>query len=343
MNVTIKGAAGKKIYLVRLPFLDEKEAVLDSATVVDVNHPVEFLVEDKEQRPYVIRVKESGKIYQFINDTKEVRLDINHINGKYSIALSPASESLKRFNDSQAVLADSLRQLAPQMKKPGDTAAGVKVLYDRKYEAFRKNYFHYADTVRSAAAFLSVLDNVDFGNSYEDQKAFINKAATRFADYLPIQQMRTEILNMVKIYEEEYNVGDQIPAVKLPDSNGEDFSTASMQGRYYLLDIWASWCPQCRVYNYYKKQLLKQVDSRQFAIVSIAMDDETEPWKSMIDRDSLGWRQLIDAKLWRGTAANTLKFDSIPFNFLIDPNGKIVAKAIKADSLFSVVSAFVKR
>lgn len=343
VSVTIKGAAGKKIYLVKLPFLDEKEVLIDSATVVDLNHPVKFVINDEQQRPYVIRVGRSGSVYQFINDTKTVNLDINHINGKYTIALSPASISLKKFNDNQAILADYLRRLTNQMKSASGKRAEIKKLYDSAYNTFQKNYINYADTVNSAAAFLAVLDNVDFGSRYEDQKAFINKAAARFANYPPIQQMKIEILNMVKIYEEEYNVGDQIPTVSLPGSNGENFSTASLQGKYYLLDIWATWCPQCREYNYYKKQLFDRLYSANFSMVSIAMDDEKETWKRVISNDSLNWQQLIDVRLWRGTAANALKFDSIPFNFLVDPNGKIIAKAIKADSLLTVVPNFVKR
>lgn len=343
ISISIKGAVGKKIYLVRLPFLDEKEVILDSATVVDLNHPVKFVISDKVQRPYIIRVAKSGKVYQFVNDTKSVELSINHINGKYTIALSPASISLKQFNDDQALLAGNLRKMINEMKNDSSKSSAIKKLYDSAYNTFQKNYINYADTVNSAAAFLAVLDNVDFGNRYEEQKLFMNKAAARFAGYAPIQQMKTEVLNMIKIYEEEYNVGDQIPIVSLPGSNGETFSTASLQGKYYLLDIWATWCPQCRVYNYYKKQLFNSLHSANFSMVSIAMDDETATWKKVISNDSLNWQQLIDVKLWRGPAANALKFDSIPFNFLVDPTGKIIAKAIKADLLLTVVPNFVKR
>ena len=62
-----------------------------------------------------------------------------------------------------------------------------------------------------------------------------------------------------------------------------------------------------------------------------------------VDQLPMIWKQLIDVKLWRGPAVNALKFDSIPFNYLVDPNGKIIAKAIKADSLLTVVSNAVRQ
>jgi hypothetical protein len=42
--------------------------------------------------------------------------------------------------------------------------------------------------------------------------------------------------------------------------------------------------------------------------------------------------------MWQGPAVRTLLFDSIPFNFLVGPHGKIIDKAIKPDSLQKVIS-----
>ena len=147
---------------------------------------------------------------------------------------------------------------------------------------------------------------------------------------------------MISIYEEEFNVGDSLPSVKLPDGSGNMFSTASFRGKYYLIDFWSTWCRQCMIFDEYKKTLRREIPAEKLGMVSVALDDSRGTWLSLINRNHYDWPQLIDDKMWRGVAALTLKFDSIPFNFLVSPKGIVIAKAIPADSLASVLKRIIK-
>lgn len=342
VTLTIKGASGKLIYLVRIPFPEEKDTVLDSAIVIDLNHPVQFTVSAPTERLYAIKVKGSGKQYRFINDTRQVQLDINHINGRYEVVNSPASLSLKRFTDSQVVRAGEVRRLFSRIDSFPQQKEQLFQIYQQAYDSLIGHYRYYADTVKSPAAFMAVVDNIDFANDFKAQKEFYQKAENRFPGYPAIAFMHQEVIKIASIFEEEYSIGDTLPLISLPLVNGSLFSTEQLKGKFYLLDIWSTWCPQCKVYNYYKKKLYREIRGKNFEIVSIAFDDNHEKWRNYINRDSLNWIQLIDEKLWRGTAANSLKFDSIPSNFLVNPKGVVVAKAIKPDSLEQVVSRFLK-
>ena len=44
VNISVKGAAGKKMYLIKVPFLDEKEILIDYAIVFDLNQPILFTI-----------------------------------------------------------------------------------------------------------------------------------------------------------------------------------------------------------------------------------------------------------------------------------------------------------
>jgi hypothetical protein len=87
------------------------------------------------------------------------------------------------------------------------------------------------------------------------------------------------------------------------------------------------------VQGMYKKKALQQFGNRNFSMVSISLDPEKEMWKQAIKQDGYKWPQLIDEKAWMGPAVLAFKFDSLPFNFLIDPNGRIIDKALYGDSL----------
>ncbi|MEP6846114.1 MAG: TlpA disulfide reductase family protein [Panacibacter sp.] len=346
VSLNIKGAAGKKIFLYKEPFINEQAIKLDSAIVVDLNHTIPFRIKENEERLYMLRVENSNKGYYFINDAASVHINANDINGKYSVDFSPASLSWKRFTDSQLVLTGKLRNVArsiDSLKKKGDALNdSFKINYDALLREFSNNYILYADTVQSPSAFMAAYGNIDFGKQYKDFKVFVNKAAARFPGYRPVADLKKEVYDMISIFEEEYNIGDTLPVISLPGISNEMFSTASLKGKYYLIDFWASWCPQCYIYNAYKKQSWAEFKSKNFAMVSVALDDEKEKWKDVINKEGLNWTQLIDENMWRGIAANTLKFDSIPFNFLVAPGGVIVAKAIKPDSLSKVVGSYVK-
>ncbi|QEC66969.1 TlpA family protein disulfide reductase [Panacibacter ginsenosidivorans] len=345
ITLTIKGAAGKKVFLYREPFVNEVAVKVDSAIVVDLNHPVHFIIHDTLQRLYMLRVEQSGNRYYFINDVSALQINANEINGKYVISSSPASISLKAFNEKQSHISDSLRQYVKQMKaisKNKKALDSMKRVYDKKFAVFSQNYINYADTIQNGACFMTVYENIEFGNNYEKLKSFVDRASERFPDYKPIQELKSETYDMIDIFEKEYNVGDTLPHIALNNTAGQIFSTKSLEGKYYFIDFWATWCPQCLSYNYYKKQLWNSYKLKGLAMVSVALDDEKENWLNMLTKDSLTWTQLIDENMWHGTAVKTLKFDSIPFNFFVDPDGRVIGKAIKPDSLKPFIGRYLK-
>jgi hypothetical protein len=72
------------------------------------------------------------------------------------------------------------------------------------------------------------------------------------------------------------------------------------------------------------------------------MDDQLELCRKIVITEQLPGIQLIDKEMWQGQTAAKLVFDSIPFNFLVGPDQRILAKAIPADSVPAVLSQFIK-
>jgi thiol-disulfide isomerase/thioredoxin len=195
-----------------------------------------------------------------------------------------------------------------------------------------------ADTITSPAAFMRICDVIEFGNDHKGWEKFMAKAAKRFPTYQPIQELAKESMEVVSIYEEEFVVGDKLPSVILPDKLGLPVPTDSRRGKVVLIDFWSTWCPQCIPFSRAKKAARAKFPKDQFEIISIAIDSEKEEWLRVIEAEKYDWLQLIDERMWRGVTVNTLKFDSIPFNFLLSPDGKVVDKAIKPDSLLNSIS-----
>ena len=316
VTVRVQSGHGQKLYISRVAYNNEKERVADSAVVEDMIHDIVFVIPEGDERLYRLHFAGSGVSFFFINDVPALSIAGNYLTGKYEIQHSSASVELKRFLDYQRGLTGPARGWACRS---------------------------FADTVRSSAAFLAVYNSIEFGSDYSAEKKFITAAAARFPSSQPVRDLRDEVLAYIKIMEEEFQPGDLLPAITLPDKDGRSFSTTSLKGKYYLIDFWSTWCPQCLAYNPIKKEMRKRFSPGRLAIVSVAIDAEKEDWQNAIRRQRPDWPQLIDTQMWRGVAVRTLKFDSLPFNFLVDPEGRILRKGLPADSLAGAVISVLER
>lgn len=127
--------------------------------------------------------------------------------------------------------------------------------------------------------------------------------------------------------------GSIAPSFTLSDKDGNSVSLNSFKGNYVLVDFWASWCGPCRqehpdflkIYNDYK--------GKGFEIVSISMDNKKENWLKAINEDKLAWTQLSDLKAKQSEVGIEYGINILPTNFLIDKEGKIIARNLKAINL----------
>ena len=130
-------------------------------------------------------------------------------------------------------------------------------------------------------------------------------------------------------------VGKMAPDFSAPDTTGHMISLSSFRGKYVLLDFWASWCGPCREENPIVKAAYRKYHQRNFEIISVSLDmpGKKKEWEEAIRKDDLPWQQVSDLKYWNSDPAHLYSIRSIPQNFLIDPNGKIVAADLRGPAL----------
>jgi len=127
--------------------------------------------------------------------------------------------------------------------------------------------------------------------------------------------------------------GQQAPDLSLPSTEGKTVSIASFRGKYVLVDFWASWCNPCRQENPNVVNAYKQFKDKNFTILGVSLDKDKSPWLKAIKDDQLSWTQVSDLAYWNSKAVETYKLESIPFNILIDPQGKIIAEGLRGAEL----------
>ena len=124
-------------------------------------------------------------------------------------------------------------------------------------------------------------------------------------------------------------IGRVAPEISLQNPDGEIIKLSSLRGNYVLIDFWAAWCRPCRAENPNLVRAYQKYQGENFEILQVSLDRTRDKWLAAIEQDGLPWVHVSDLKYWRSQAALDYQVGAIPASFLIDPEGKIIAKNLR--------------
>ena len=130
------------------------------------------------------------------------------------------------------------------------------------------------------------------------------------------------------------SVGSIAPDLAFPDPDGNIRKLSDLRGKVVLLDFWASWCRPCRGENPHVVAMYHKYHDKGFEVYSVSLDRDKESWKRAIAADGLVWpNHVSDLKYWSSEAAHIYGVSSIPSTYLLDQNGRIIAKNLRGEAL----------
>jgi peroxiredoxin len=178
-----------------------------------------------------------------------------------------------------------------------------------------------------------------------DDIEFADSVFTNFPDEL--KQTKTgKDLSFVLEGNKKTAVGAVAPDFTMNTPDGVPVKLSDFRGKYLLLDFWASWCGPCRQENPNVVEAYQRFKDRNFTILGVSLDNEQqdgkERWLKAIADDKLEWTQVSDLKYWDNAAAKLYAVRSIPANFLLDPDGKIIARDLRGDELLKKLEETLK-
>jgi peroxiredoxin len=342
---TIKNSDAKMVYLEEnIP--NGQPTIMDSS-VVKKDGSFSLKAPSKEESLYQLRLE--GKVSPlalFINDVSKIKVqaDVNNATQPYTMEGSPASQALINFDKTTyekgmklfttGSKVDSLMKAkAPdsiinvEYAKVETTAAELK--------AFAQEFLTKSTspvlTLYALSSFQNTSANLGIkGFTQSEMADIVTAAAAKFPAHSALQ-----------------NIKKSMPSSKAPDfsqpgTNGQPVTLSSFRGKYVLLDFWASWCKPCRQDNPNVVKAYNEFKDKNFTVFGVSLDKNKEAWLQAIQQDGLTWAHASDLKYWSNEAAALYGVQSIPANFLIDPQGNIIAQDLHGEEIVNTLRRVVK-
>lgn len=270
----------------------------------------------------------------------------------YNVEGSPSSASLKNF---LSTVREHLRDfntisiVMDSMRVQGNDSllATAKKDLQEMNIGFTRFIEQYADTTKSLPNALFAVQMLNPQVEMDYLNVFVQSMNSRFPKASMAKEFTDKFNKMIAGMQQPSAdnapaIGQPAPEISLPTPDGKMISLSSLKGKYVLVDFWASWCGPCRKENPNVVSAFNKYKGKNFTVLGVSLDSDKDKWMNAIEKDGLTWPHISDLKGWESIAARTYNVNSIPANFLIDPQGNIIARDLREEALDAELSKVLK-
>jgi len=326
----LDGAVAGKVYLSKQE--NQKIVHVDSAEIKDGNfkmegtleHPDVYYLQVQDKRGYLLLFLENNKL-KITGNVDSLWL-AKAEGSPYQDEYNAYQETMKPFEKQFKNLYSKWQQA--KMTGNEDLAKKIEDEYDSITKEQKEVEKKFMEKHPQSLVSPYLLRSMAYSMEGEEMEKYLDQMDTSFNQIGFVKELREWAEAKKKVA-----IGQPAPDFTLPDTTGKEVTLSSLFGNYLLIDFWAVWCSPCRVENPNLLKTYKKYHDKGFDIIGVSLDDDRDNWVKAIKKDGLLWTQVSDLKGWKAVVAKEYGVRSIPSNFLLDKDGKIIAKNLRGDAL----------
>jgi len=313
----------------------EGDRKLDSVYLGDAN---KFKFERQATQPRLLSIVVGNNKYPIILSPGEPLTFVAdlHKPDDYDVEGSPLTLALKEFapyKRRKEFVQDSL-QSAFAKETLDKSAEEIEVLrfdylseFKEKLSVYTQQAVDFANKQDNLAGFYAI-STLDPEIAEQEIITYAHQIKDKFVDNRYVSQFKQETQKL-----ERLAIGQVAPDIASFTPDNKPVKLSDFRGHIVLVDFWASWCVPCRQENPNIVKQYKNFKEKGYTVLGVSLDNNPGSWIRAIEDDHLEWTQVSDLQAWSSDLIIDYKIKAIPTSYLLDQEGKILAKNLRGKEL----------
>jgi len=175
----------------------------------------------------------------------------------------------------------------------------------------------------------------------EEDLSFFDALTSDFESAHPNLKVSVNLREKVRRLQQT-SIGGTVTEIEMKDVKEDLVSLSSVKKKYTLIDFWASWCGPCRSESKGLNALYEKYKDKGFEIYGVSLDTKRDKWMDAIIKDHRIWPNVSSLEGFKTKAAFDFTVSSLPMNYIIDENNKIVGKNLHGKEIENLVERLLK-